>query len=131
MTDLSDELLFASLARAAERCLGEFKAQNLANTAWAFATADRLETPLLVSIVPKAARALTEFHQVELRMTLWVLWRHESLITALTFFKHAKCVISSSITSSTVDCFGAVLIECEQTASTDHELALLQGLKVH
>merc|ERR1711908_188906 len=36
-----DEALFAALARAAEPRLGDFTGQNLANTAWAFATADQ------------------------------------------------------------------------------------------
>ena len=33
--------LFAALARTAQRRVGEFNAQELANTAWAFATADQ------------------------------------------------------------------------------------------
>ena len=34
-----DAQLLAALARAAELRLGDFKAQDIANTAWAFATA--------------------------------------------------------------------------------------------
>ncbi len=34
-------LLFAALASAAKHSVGEFNAQDLANTAWAFATADQ------------------------------------------------------------------------------------------
>ena len=33
-----DELLFAALAREAAMRVREFKAQNIANTAWAFVT---------------------------------------------------------------------------------------------
>ena len=44
--------LFALMARAAQWCIGEFNVQNLANTAWAFATskepAPDLLHPLLV-----------------------------------------------------------------------------------
>ena len=36
---LSDALLFAALARAAEWRVGELSSQDLANTAWAFPTA--------------------------------------------------------------------------------------------
>ena len=38
--DLSDELLFAALARVAGWRVGKFKAQGLANMAWSFATVD-------------------------------------------------------------------------------------------
>ena len=54
MADLLDELLFATLARAAERCLGEFKPQGLANMAWAFAIADLLDELLLVALAKAA-----------------------------------------------------------------------------
>ena len=39
--------LFAALARAAQLRLGEFNAQDLANTAWAFATAVQLDEVLV------------------------------------------------------------------------------------
>ena len=35
----SDALVFTTLARAAERHMGDFNAQDLVSTAWAFATA--------------------------------------------------------------------------------------------
>ena len=49
-----DDLLLAVLARAAERRLNEFHAQGLANTAWAFATADRPDE-LLFAALARAA----------------------------------------------------------------------------
>ena len=42
---------FAVLARAAEQHLGEFNAQELANTAWAFASADQLNALLFRIII--------------------------------------------------------------------------------
>ena len=38
MAGKQDAMLFAALAKAAEQQLGSAKPQNLANTAWAFAT---------------------------------------------------------------------------------------------
>jgi len=35
--------LFTILARAAERRMSDFDSQNIANTAWAFATADQVD----------------------------------------------------------------------------------------
>ena len=42
--DQSDALMFAALAKAAMRRVGEFNAQGPANTAWAFATAYQSDT---------------------------------------------------------------------------------------
>ena len=42
-------VLFRALARAAEQRVGDFKAQNLANTAWAFATAGQLDSQLFTT----------------------------------------------------------------------------------
>ena len=39
-------VLFAALARVTERRMDEFNAQELANTAWAFAQASQLDTQL-------------------------------------------------------------------------------------
>ena len=41
----SAETWFAALASAAERRMDEFKAQNLANAAWAFAKVDKKRVP--------------------------------------------------------------------------------------
>ena len=61
--DQSDELLFAVLARAAERRLREFNVQNLANMAWAFAKAGWADAPLLSTIVIESAKNLSWFRQ--------------------------------------------------------------------
>ena len=52
--DQPDALLFAALARVAERRLGEFNAQNLANTAWAFTTTDQWDV-LLFAVLARVA----------------------------------------------------------------------------
>ena len=46
--------LFAVLAKEAGRRVGEFNAQDLANTAWAFAEADQLDVPLLEALARAA-----------------------------------------------------------------------------
>ena len=43
MASQQDAQLFAALVRVAELRLGDFKVQELANTAWAFATANTLK----------------------------------------------------------------------------------------
>ena len=50
----SDEKLFAVLARASERRVGEFNVQGLANTAWAFATAGQSDDKLF-AVLARAA----------------------------------------------------------------------------
>ena len=54
--------LFIALARAAERRVGEFNAQNLANTAWAFATADQPGARLFAALARAAERHLGKFN---------------------------------------------------------------------
>ena len=54
-------VLFAALARAAERRLGEFNAQELANTAWAFATADQPDALLFAALARAMERHLGEW----------------------------------------------------------------------
>ena len=44
-----DELLFAALAKAAEQRMKDFKAQEISNTAWAFATVGQ-KNELLMSM---------------------------------------------------------------------------------
>ena len=41
--------------------MGEFKAQELANTAWAFATADKADAPLFALVARVAQRCVGEF----------------------------------------------------------------------
>ena len=62
-------VMFAVLARAVERRLGEFNAQSLANTAWAFATTDRLDALLFVALARAAERCAGEFNAQSLANT--------------------------------------------------------------
>ena len=48
------------LAEGAERCLGKFKSQNLANTAWAFATASQLDAVLFAELAGAVQRRVDE-----------------------------------------------------------------------
>ena len=63
--------LFAALATAAERRVGEFNAQELANTAWAFVTASQWNVPLFVALARAAERRVGEFNAQNLTNTAW------------------------------------------------------------
>ena len=54
--------LFRALARASEQCVGDFNTQNLANTAWAVATAGRLDAQLFTVLAREAERLLGDFN---------------------------------------------------------------------
>ena len=58
-----DGALFAALARAAERHLRNemFKAQELANTAWGFATAGHADAALFAALARSIERRLGDF----------------------------------------------------------------------
>ena len=53
--------LFAALARVAERRVGDFKPQALANTAWAFATVGQLDAHLFTALARAAERHMGNF----------------------------------------------------------------------
>ena len=77
--------MFAALAGAAERRLGGFNAQDLANTAWAFATASHGEELLFAAFV-RVERRLGEFKAQELANTAWAvatLNKSDKLVTVL------------------------------------------------
>ena len=57
-----DASLFAALAKAAERRMGHFNPQNLANTAWAFATASESDASLFRDLVRAAERCVGDFN---------------------------------------------------------------------
>ena len=61
MVDRFDELLFAALARAAERWESESKSQGLANTALGFATLNRLDERLFTVLARAAEQRVSEF----------------------------------------------------------------------
>ena len=63
--------LFAALAREAEQCLGQFNAQGLANTAWAFATAGQSDALLFEALAREVTRRLGEFNAQDLANTAW------------------------------------------------------------
>ena len=58
--------MFCALARAAEWHVSNFNAQELANTAWAFATAGQLHAQLFAVLARAAQRRLIEFNAQEL-----------------------------------------------------------------
>ena len=49
-------ILFIPLARAVERWVSEFEAQNLTNTAWAFATVSRPDEKLFAALARTVER---------------------------------------------------------------------------
>ena len=57
-----DEQLFTALARVAERCLGDFNVQGLANMAWAFATAGQQDEQLFMALARMTERRLGKFN---------------------------------------------------------------------
>ena len=64
-------LLFAALAIAAERRLSEFKTQELANTAWAFATVNRPDEKLFTALARAAVQRVSGFKLQELANMAW------------------------------------------------------------
>ena len=58
----SAKSLFATLARAAKPRLGEFNAQGLVSSAWAFATAGHLDEELFATLGRAAMPRLCEFN---------------------------------------------------------------------
>ena len=55
----------------AERRLDQFKAQGLANTAWAFATVGQKDDQLFKALARMAERRLDQFNGQELANTAW------------------------------------------------------------
>ena len=56
-----DEQLFMTLARASEQRVCHFNAQSLANTAWAFVTADQTDAPLFAVLSRATDRCVCDF----------------------------------------------------------------------
>ena len=65
-------ILVAALATAAERRLSNFNPQNVANTAWAFATANYRDEKLFAALAIAAEQRLSEFNPQEVANTAWV-----------------------------------------------------------
>ena len=55
-------ILIAALARAAERRLTHFNPQDVANTAWAFATVKYRDEKLFAALARAAERRLSDFN---------------------------------------------------------------------
>ena len=68
-----DEQLFKALAKMAERRLDQFNAQELANTAWAFATAGQQDEQLFKALAKMAGRRLDQFNAQEVANMPWAL----------------------------------------------------------
>lgn len=66
-----DVLLFAILAWVAEWRVEKFKAQEVANTAWAFAATNQLHAPLYAALARAAKWRVGIFKVQELANTAW------------------------------------------------------------
>jgi hypothetical protein len=63
--------LFTALARASECRVGEFTTQELANTAWAFATVGRSDPSLFLALAKNAVKRVNTFNAQDLANTAW------------------------------------------------------------
>ena len=61
------------MARAAGWHIDEFNSQNLANTAWAFATTGRSDPQLFVVLARASEQRIGEFSAQNLANTAWAL----------------------------------------------------------
>ena len=77
-----DEKLFAALSLETLLRVSKLNVQDLANTAWAFATLDHLDKKLFVSLASEAQLHISEFNAQGLANTAWaftvfnVSWGH-------------------------------------------------------
>ena len=62
-------MLVAALAREAERRLTHFNPQEVANTAWAFATVNYRDEKLFAALARAAERRLSDFNPQEVANT--------------------------------------------------------------
>ena len=61
------------MARAAGRHIDEFEAQELANTAWAFATTGRSDPQLFIVFAKASEQRIGKFSAQNLANTAWAL----------------------------------------------------------
>ena len=66
-----DAELSAVLAQAAEGLIGDFNAQDLANTGWAFATVSRADALLFMALAREAERHASDFTSQNLAHAAW------------------------------------------------------------
>ena len=80
-------ILFAAVAMAAQRRMRDFNPQNLANTAWAFATAGQKEALLFAALTTAVQRRMGDFKPQGLANTAWTFatagQKNASLFAAL------------------------------------------------
>ena len=69
MAGQEDASLFAALSTAAEWRMGDFNPQELANTAWAFATAGQNDALLFAALATAAERRMGDFNVQNLANT--------------------------------------------------------------
>ena len=55
-------MLFVASARAAKQRMSDFKEQELANIAWAFASVGQLDVPLFTALAREAERRAGDFN---------------------------------------------------------------------
>ena len=60
-----------ALTRATELRLGDFKVQDLANTAWAFATASQQDAQLFAALARVAEPRMSDFKVQDRAKTAW------------------------------------------------------------
>ena len=66
-----DAPLYRAFAKVIERRVAEFNAQDLANTAWAFAKACHEDALLFAALARASARRLDDFNPQDLVNTAW------------------------------------------------------------
>ena len=85
-----DATLFAKLAKEAKHRPGEFRAQDIANTAWAFATLGQADALLFTALAKGAQRrqqTALRRHRHQLR-----LWEHQTSRRAAAVEQRAAAV---------------------------------------
>ena len=72
--------MFVGFARAAELDLGNFKLQDLANTAWTFVTSSQQDAQVFAVFARAAELCLGDFKVQDLANTAWVFlkWRESA-----------------------------------------------------
>ena len=68
-----EEQLLKAVAKMAERRLDQFNAQELANTAWAFATVGQQDEQLFTTSAKMAGQRLDQFNAQGLANVAWAL----------------------------------------------------------
>ena len=68
-----EQLLFTTLAAAAEQRMRDFDSQNLVNTTWAFATVRHKEERMFTALAVAVLWCMRDFNLQELGNTAWAL----------------------------------------------------------